>query len=118
MIQHLSAITLAVRDMQEAVTFYAQLGFEVVYGGPQERFSSMRAGEGYVNLILTPDYTPQWWGRTIFRVTQVDELHRTLTARGLTPTPLRDGSWGERFFHLTDPNGHELSFAQLMPKLS
>jgi len=23
----------------------------------------------------------------------------------------RDAAWGERFFHLTDPDGHELSFA-------
>jgi uncharacterized glyoxalase superfamily protein PhnB len=23
----------------------------------------------------------------------------------------RDAEWGERFFHLTDPDGHELSFA-------
>ena len=23
----------------------------------------------------------------------------------------RDAEWGKRFFHLTDPDGHELSFA-------
>ncbi|MEC7657646.1 MAG: VOC family protein, partial [Pseudomonadota bacterium] len=22
-----------------------------------------------------------------------------------------DASWGERYFHITDPDGHELSFA-------
>jgi hypothetical protein len=26
-------------------------------------------------------------------------------------TAPRDAEWGERFFHLTDPDGHELSFA-------
>jgi len=27
-----------------------------------------------------------------------------------------DGEWGERFFHLIDPDGHELSFARpLLP---
>jgi hypothetical protein len=26
-------------------------------------------------------------------------------------TAPRDAKWGERFFHLTDPDGHELSFA-------
>jgi uncharacterized glyoxalase superfamily protein PhnB len=25
--------------------------------------------------------------------------------------PPRDAEWGERFFHLTDPEGHGLSFA-------
>jgi uncharacterized glyoxalase superfamily protein PhnB len=24
----------------------------------------------------------------------------------------RDAEWGERFFHLVDPDGHELSFAR------
>jgi hypothetical protein len=24
----------------------------------------------------------------------------------------RDAEWGERFFHLIDPDGHELSFAR------
>ncbi len=52
MIQHLSAITFAVRDMREAVTFYTKLGFEVIYGGPEARFSSLRIGDAYVNLSL------------------------------------------------------------------
>jgi uncharacterized glyoxalase superfamily protein PhnB len=25
--------------------------------------------------------------------------------------PPRDAEWGERFFHVTDPDGHEVSFA-------
>jgi uncharacterized glyoxalase superfamily protein PhnB len=25
--------------------------------------------------------------------------------------PPRDAQWGERFFHVTDPDGHEISFA-------
>jgi len=27
----------------------------------------------------------------------------------------RDAAWGERFFHVTDPDGHELSFAEPLP---
>jgi uncharacterized glyoxalase superfamily protein PhnB len=37
-----------------------------------------------------------------------------MLAAGYTPTPPQNGVWGERYFHLTDPNGHELSFAQLL----
>jgi hypothetical protein len=37
-------------------------------------------------------------------------------------TAPRDAEWGERFFHLTDPDGHELSFAMssvsVRPRLS
>ena len=116
MIQHISAVTFAVRSMPEAITFYSQLGFTLINGGPHDRFSTFQAGEAFVNLTLSPTYTPTWWGRTIFRVDDVDTFYRMVIARGLTPTtPPQNGFWGERYFHLTDPNGHELSFAQLLP---
>jgi catechol 2,3-dioxygenase-like lactoylglutathione lyase family enzyme len=113
MIQRLSAITLAVRDMPTAVSFYSTFGFAIVYGGRQATFTSLRMGEAFVNLILRSDYTPAWWGRVIFYVDDVDALYHTLTAQGLTPAnPPRNASWGERFFHIVDPDGHELSFAK------
>lgn len=117
MIQRLSAITLAVREMSTAVSFYSTFGFAIVYGGPEATFTSLRMGEAFVNLILRSDYTPAWWGRVIFYVDDVDALYHTLTNQGLTPVhPPRDASWGERFFHIVDPDGHELSFAKpLMP---
>jgi catechol 2,3-dioxygenase-like lactoylglutathione lyase family enzyme len=114
MIHHISAVTFAVRSMPEAITFYGKLGFTLVYGGPQARFSTLQAGTAFVNLTLSPDYLPAWWGRTIFRVDDVDAVYQTMLAAGYTPTPPQNGVWGERYFHLTDPNGHELSFAQLL----
>lgn len=113
MIPYVSAVTVAVRDMSRAVAFYSTIGFDVVYGGSEATFSSLRMGEAYVNLMLRPDYTPVWWGRVIFHVKDVDTLYAAITARGLTPhNPPRDAAWGERFFHITDPDGHELSFAK------
>ena len=100
--------------MTEAITFYGTLGFTLVYGGPQARFSSLQAGKAFVNLTLTPGYSPAWWGRTIFRVDDVDALYQTVLTAGYTPSSPQNGAWGERYFHLTDPNGHELSFAQLL----
>jgi uncharacterized glyoxalase superfamily protein PhnB len=115
MMQHISAVTFAVRAMPEAITFYTQLGFALIYGSPQARFSTLQAGEAFVNLTLAPNFKPTWWGRTIFRVDNVETLYRTALAQGFTPSPLQKSSWGKRYFHLTDPNGHELSFAQLLP---
>jgi uncharacterized glyoxalase superfamily protein PhnB len=41
--------------------------------------------------------------------------YRRVIAAGYQPdTAPRDAEWGERFFHLTDPDGHELSFAWLL----
>ena len=100
--------------MPRSVDFYKKLGLELLYGGEPATFTSFRAGEGFINLILTGSEAGGWWGRVILRVEVVDSLHSKLKESGLEPEPPRDGEWGERFFHLKDPDGHELSFAQLL----
>ena len=113
-IEHLSAITLATHDMVKALAFYRALGCETVYGGPSSAFTSLRAGTGFINLVAQPRSTEwQWWGRMIFHVDDVDEVYRQFLDAGYeTDTVPRDAEWGERYFHITDPDGHELSFAK------
>jgi uncharacterized glyoxalase superfamily protein PhnB len=77
-------------------------------------FSTLKAGAAYVNLAASPGYEHHWWGRAIFRVDDVDADHRMLQVEGLTADPPQDAPWGERFFHVLDPDGHELSFAELL----
>ena len=44
----------------------------------------------------------------IFYDSDVDALYWRVIAAGYRPdTAPRDAEWGERFFHLTDPEGHE-----------
>jgi catechol 2,3-dioxygenase-like lactoylglutathione lyase family enzyme len=114
MIEAISAITLATHDMRRSVRFYAALGFEILHGGETSSFASFRAGHGYLNLIAQPEPKRwSWWGRVIFYVSDVDALYDQALAAGLKPsTTPRDAEWGERYFHLTDPDGHELSFAR------
>jgi catechol 2,3-dioxygenase-like lactoylglutathione lyase family enzyme len=114
MIESISAITLATHDMARAVRFYTMLGFDLAHGGPDATFTSFRAGSGYLNLIAQPGQRQwTWWGRVIFHVSDVDAVHARAVANGIRPdTPPRDAAWGERFFHVTDPDGHELSFAR------
>lgn len=115
MIEHVSAVTFAVVDMGRAVAFYRKLGFSIFYGGPESEFSTMRSAEAYVNIVLTAGYEKKWWGRAVFRVDDVDELYAKIKAANLkTEFAPRDADWGERYFHITDPDGHELSFAQLI----
>jgi catechol 2,3-dioxygenase-like lactoylglutathione lyase family enzyme len=113
MIESLSAVTLATHDMRRAVQFYRMLGFHPLYGGEDAGFTSLRAGPNFLNLIAQPaDRQWLWWGRVIFYESDVDGLYSRLVAAGYQPhTAPRDAEWGERFFHLTDPDGHELSFA-------
>lgn len=114
-VTQISAITLAVADMARSVGFYRSLGFEVLYGGDDAPFTSLRAGTGYVNLQLVEGAGPfdGAWGRAILWVDDVDAVHDRAVAAGLRPEMApSDAPWGERYFHLRDPDGHELSFAR------
>ena len=110
----LSAVTLATRDMARAIAFYRALGFEMVSGGDDAALTSFAAGTSFLNVIAVPkDTAIKFWGRAIFHVDDVDAMHARALAAGLKPeTEPRDAPWGERFFHLRDPDGHELSFAR------
>lgn len=116
MIEGISAVTLGTHDMRRAVGFYRALGFDLLHGGEASSFTSFRVGAGYLNLIAQPGQQRwSWWGRIIFYVTDVDAFYRGALAAGCQPTTApRDAEWGERYFHLTDPDGHELSFARLL----
>ena len=102
--------------MARAVAFYRDLGFVLKYGGEESTFTSFYAGSAFLNLTLEPvDLQWSWWGRSIFHVADVDAVHRLALDAGYTAdTAPRDASWGERYFHITDPDGHELSFARLL----
>jgi catechol 2,3-dioxygenase-like lactoylglutathione lyase family enzyme len=113
-IRSISAVTLPTRDMAHAVRFYEALGFSIAYGGETATFTSFRVGTGHLNLARAEDQTPPSGGvRIIFYVDDVDAMYAHVLAQGLTPeAPARDAPWGERYFHLSDPDGHALSFAR------
>lgn len=113
-VQSLSALTLATQNMNRSVRFYQDLGFEVRFGGDEAPFTTLVAGTSCLNLIAQENDEPVgWWGRAIFYVSDVDRFYAQALQKGLVPdTAPRDAEWGERFFHLTDPDGHELSFAK------
>jgi catechol 2,3-dioxygenase-like lactoylglutathione lyase family enzyme len=117
MITSISAATLATHDMPRAVGFYRMLGFQLIHGGENASFTSFRAGPGFLNLIAQPpERNWSWWGRLIFYESDIDALYARVIAAGYRPEAApRDAVWGERFFHMTDPDGHELSFAWPSP---
>ncbi len=112
-IEALSAVTLATADMAQAVRFYESLGFALRHGGPGEAFTSFACGTSFLNLIAETRGPLHWWGRVIFHVSDVDGMYQKALAAGLdTEFAPRDAPWGERYFHIIDPDGHELSFAR------
>ncbi len=110
----ISAVTLVVSDMSAAYRFYESLGFEPNYGGESASFSSFKVGTSYLNLELIEGPSDDaLWGRVIFHVDDVDAMHAHVVALGLQPESApRDAEWHERYFHLKDPDGNELSFAK------
>lgn len=129
----LNAITFIVDDMAVSCAFWRAAGFEVAYGDDQAAFTSWRAGgDTFVNLARADPPRPAgptgptestgpvgpapgYWGRVIIHVDDPDETHRVLLAAGYSPhEEPRDAPWGERYFHITDPDGNEISFARLL----
>lgn len=100
--------------MARSMDFYQnKVGMELLYGGSEASFSSFRIGSGYLNLTLEPQADLNWWGRLIFYVDDVDAMYHRLVDAGLeTSTTPADATWGERYFHINDPDNHELSFAK------
>jgi catechol 2,3-dioxygenase-like lactoylglutathione lyase family enzyme len=114
-VQSLSAVTLLTVAMAPAVHFYQTLGFHLLYGGPTAPFTSFGVGTSFINLQLDERRSAQApiWGRVVFWVDDVDAMFRRATAAGFpTATAPADAPWGERYFHVQDPDGHELSFAR------
>ena len=112
MIKGISAVTFATHDMKKAVQFYQCLGFKLKYGGENAGFSSFLPATDSSILQSRTKKKVVLVGRTIFHVDDVDAVYNMALESGLAPDTFpKDAGWGERYFHITDPDGHELSFA-------
>ena len=121
----ISAVTLPISDMKKSVKFYSKIpNFKVVYGGPDARFTSFLIDDvvkSYLNLKLSTEFSPTGHvsenTRIIFYTDDVDELFtymqddKTVSELGKFESKPQDAIWGERFFHMLDPDGYKLSFA-------
>ncbi len=108
----INAITLGVADMACSIDFYASLGMGIKFRAPDDSFATMTHGDNFVNLEKNEEPGTDW-GRVILFVPDPDVIHDRAVKAGWTPeAEPRDAPWGERYFHLRDPDGHELSFAR------
>jgi catechol 2,3-dioxygenase-like lactoylglutathione lyase family enzyme len=132
-VYRISAVTLIVENMEKSCNFYSQIpGFKVVYGGSSEdTFTTFEIGEPitkmYLNLELSIANSNhsgsdrkrrRHFGRIIFHTEDVDKLYSyfkgnmnisNLISFENEPT---NAAWGERFFHIREPDGYQLSFAE------
>ena len=114
--ESINAITLVTAEMAASVAFYGVLGAEVVFGGPQNSFTTLKLNDSqFLNLQLDPTWTKpdRVWGRFILWVDDVDVVYDAFIAAGFSPSMApSDAVWGERYFHILDPAGHEVSIAR------
>jgi catechol 2,3-dioxygenase-like lactoylglutathione lyase family enzyme len=114
MVEKISAVTFRVSNMKVSVQFYRDvLGMELLYGGEGAAFSSLQARDADSAILNLERGKPvDGWGRLIFHVADVDAVWRRFNELGFKPEKPQNASWGERYFHMLDPDGHELSFAR------
>ena len=123
----ISAITLRISDMKKSVDFYSKIpNFKIIYGGSDSQFTSFLiddVSKSYLNLRINEVAAEAThWSRIIFYVDDVDELFdymendETISRLGNLESKPVDAAWGERFFHVLDPDGYKLSFATPISK--
>ena len=136
-VHKISAVTLIIRNMERSCNFYSEIpGFKLVYGGsPDDTFTTYEIGEDVPKMCLNLELNItndshmdnderkiQHFGRIIFHIEDVDKLYiyfksnisiSTVISFENEPT---DAAWGERYFHIREPDGYQLSFAKLFDK--
>jgi len=140
-IYKISAVTLIVENMERSCRFYSQVpGFKLVYGSSDDTFTTFEIEEeeehkskmclnlelGINNNREPPNHIAendngrkrQHFGRIIFHTEDVDRLYSyfknndsisNLISFENEPT---NAPWGERYFHIREPDGYQLSFAE------
>jgi len=128
-IQKISAITLKVKNMKKSFAFYSRIpGFQLSYGNPESLFTSFELTDrtngsvSFINLELSEKVNDRNFGRIIFYSENVDNLYLFFTQDKIVSKLIKiknapnNANWGERYFHILDPEGYELSFAQPLTK--
>jgi catechol 2,3-dioxygenase-like lactoylglutathione lyase family enzyme len=111
------SVSLAVKDLAASRAFYEKLGFQVVFGEPDQGWQIMRSGTTTIGLfagmfehnILT--FNPGWDSdaQPLDDYTDVRELQRRLEAQGVEfESKADESSSGRASFLVTDPDGNRI----------
>ncbi|NIR50471.1 hypothetical protein GWO43_18350 [candidate division KSB1 bacterium] len=120
-------LLLHVKDVERSVAFYRdKLGFTFKgwwddqtnsyvpeWTQPHKPgFSELTAGDLIVHVHINDESNNVKAGSAIFHleVTDVDQYHKEVVARGLNADAPQDMPWGWRQYYVTDPDGYRWSF--------
>ena len=107
-------LTLHVGDVARSRDFYLRIpGTELVSERAGE-FALLRIGQarlGLLNRRMLGAGAPSFHIEVSTSTAGVDELYEHLVAAGVEPEgPPANRSWGERTFHVKDPDGNRIEF--------
>jgi catechol 2,3-dioxygenase-like lactoylglutathione lyase family enzyme len=107
-------VTLLVDDVPRSRDFYLRLpGARLVHERPGQ-FALVQIGQARVQLLSARDL-PTAAPRFHIEATSadVDALYQELRGAGVpTDGPPSDKAWGDRSFHVIDPDGNEIEVAR------
>ena len=133
-VNRISAVSLIIKNMERSCSFYSKIpGFTLTYGGTSnDSFTTYRIGRynniAFLNLELKKsrggggdlnhENNSNNFGRIIFYTDNVDRLYTYFKTNKTISNLIRlenepmDAPWNERYFHIREPDGFQLSFAQ------
>jgi hypothetical protein len=101
-----------VQDLEQAVTFYGQLGFQTTYH--DEAFAIVERDGVDLHLNGSPD-GPRRHGVCWIAVTNIDALYQQCLPTNAVQSAPEAKPWGLKEFFLRDPFGNLLLFAERIP---
>jgi hypothetical protein len=102
-----------VHDMEQALAFYRQLGFQTTYG--DEHFAVLERDGVNLHLNCYAD-APKRHAVCWIGVTNVDALYQHYAPTNAVCSPLKTQPWGFREFMVRDPFGNGILFAEHIPE--
>jgi catechol 2,3-dioxygenase-like lactoylglutathione lyase family enzyme len=106
----LNQITIAVRNLEEGVSFYRSLGLRLIVLSPENLYARLELPSGSTTLSLHEEIDPIPGATALyFEVEDIDGRHAELVAIGIAfdgPPRLESWRWREAWF--SDPSGNRL----------
>jgi len=102
-----------VQDMEQALAFYGQLGFQATY--QDEGFAIIKRDGIDLHLNSSPD-PPKGHSVCWIDVTNIEALYQQYLPTNAVQSPLEAKPWGLKEFFIKDPFRNLILFAERIPE--
>ena len=103
-----------VQDIEQALAFYGQLGFQTTY--QDEGFAIVERDEVALHLNASAD-PPKGHSVCWIDVSNIDDLYQQYLPTNAVQSPLEAKPWGLKEFFIRDPFRNLILFAERIPEV-